>query len=138
MILVDSHCHLDYNSLSDNLEAVLKRASTQGVGVALTIGTTLAGFERVRTIAEQNETVFCSVGVHPHEAAGATDVTLDRQGRIVVPQHLRDHAGIGGDVVVVGLGSRLEIWNRSTWQTYLKKAAKSAPEIAEQIEELSI
>jgi TatD DNase family protein len=78
MILVDSHCHLDYNSLSDNLEAVLKRASTQGVGAALTIGTTLAGFERVRTIAEQNETVFCSVGVHPHEAVGAADVTPER------------------------------------------------------------
>jgi MraZ protein len=70
--------------------------------------------------------------------AGATEAVLDRQGRVVVPQHLRDHAGIEGDVVVVGLGSRLEIWNRSTWQTYLKKAAKSAPEIAEQIEELSI
>ena len=70
--------------------------------------------------------------------AGAVDVVLDRQGRIVLPPHLREHAGIDREVVVVGLGSRLEIWNRPTWQTYLKKAAKSAPEIAEQIEELSI
>ena len=70
--------------------------------------------------------------------AGAVDVVLDRQGRVVVPPHLREHAGIEREVVVVGLGSRLEIWNRPTWQTYLKKAQKSAPEIAEQIEELSI
>ena len=70
--------------------------------------------------------------------AGAVDAVLDRQGRIIVPPHLREHAGIEREVVVVGLGSRLEIWNRPTWQTYLKKAQKSAPEIAEQIEELSI
>ena len=75
MFLVDSHCHLDYNELFNNLDNVLKNASTQGVGVALTIATTLAGFERVRTIAEQNETVFCSVGVHPHEAESAANLT---------------------------------------------------------------
>ncbi len=70
--------------------------------------------------------------------AGAADLDLDRQGRVTLPQHLREHAGIDREVVVVGLSSRIEIWSRSTWQSYLKKAQKSAPEIADQLEGLSI
>lgn len=70
--------------------------------------------------------------------AGAVDLDLDRQGRITLPPHLRQHAGIEREVVVVGLISRVEIWSRATWQTYLEQAQKSAPKIAEQIEELSI
>jgi MraZ protein len=70
--------------------------------------------------------------------AGAVDLDLDRQGRITLPPHLRQHAGIEREVVVVGLISRVEIWNLATWQTYLEQARQSAPKIAEQIEELSI
>jgi MraZ protein len=70
--------------------------------------------------------------------AGAVDLELDRQGRVMVPAHLRQHAGIDREVVVVGLISRLEIWSRAAWQSYIEKAQKSAPQIAEQIEELSI
>lgn len=70
--------------------------------------------------------------------AGAVDLELDRQGRVMLPSHLRQHAGIDREVVVVGLISRLEIWSRTAWQSYIEKAQKSAPQIAEQIEELSI
>lgn len=70
--------------------------------------------------------------------AGAVDLDLDRQGRVILPAHLRQHAGIEREVVVVGLISRLEIWSRTAWQSYIEKAQKSAPQIAEQIEELSI
>ena len=70
--------------------------------------------------------------------AGAVDLELDRQGRVMLPAHLRQHAGIDREVVVVGLISRLEIWSRTAWQSYIEKAQKSAPQIAEQIEELSI
>jgi MraZ protein len=70
--------------------------------------------------------------------AGAVDLELDRQGRVTLPAHLRQHAGIERDVVVVGLGIRLEIWSRPTWQSYIEKTQKSAPQIAEQLEELSL
>lgn len=70
--------------------------------------------------------------------AGAVDIDLDRQGRITLPLHLRQHAGIEREVVVVGLISRLEIWNYAGWQSYIEKAKLSAPQIAEQIEELRI
>lgn len=70
--------------------------------------------------------------------AGAVDVDLDRQGRVMLPVHLRQHAGIDREVVVVGLINRLEIWSRAAWQSYIEKAQQAAPQIAEQIEELSI
>ncbi|MBM3469531.1 MAG: division/cell wall cluster transcriptional repressor MraZ [Armatimonadetes bacterium] len=70
--------------------------------------------------------------------AGAVDIELDRQGRITLPLHLRQHAGIEREVVVVGLISRIEIWNYAGWQSYIEKAKLSAPQIAEQIEELRI
>lgn len=67
-MLVDSHCHLDFPEFAPELDAVVARAVEAGVGVCVTIGTTLKGFPRVRGIAEHFPNVYCSVGIHPHEA----------------------------------------------------------------------
>lgn len=67
-MLVDSHCHLDYPPMADDLPGTLARARAAGVGTLLTIGTKLRDFGRVRAIAEADDNVFCSVGIHPHEA----------------------------------------------------------------------
>jgi TatD DNase family protein len=69
-MLIDSHCHLDYPDFADELDAVVKRAEDSGVGLFLTISTSLASFEKVRAVAERYDNIFCTVGVHPHEAAG--------------------------------------------------------------------
>ena len=68
-MLVDSHCHLEYPALASELEAVMARAQVAGVGVCLSISTKLESFPRVREIAARFDNVWCSVGVHPHEAA---------------------------------------------------------------------
>jgi TatD DNase family protein len=68
-MLVDSHCHLDYPDLQRDFPGVLARARSAGVETMLAIGTKLAEFPRVRAIAESVPNVFCTVGVHPHEAA---------------------------------------------------------------------
>ena len=68
-MLVDSHCHLDFPEFAPELEAVVQRARDAGVKVCVSIGTTLAKFPAVRAIAERFPDVWCSVGVHPHEAA---------------------------------------------------------------------
>ena len=70
--------------------------------------------------------------------ASAVDLEVDRQGRIMLPAYLREHAKITREVVVVGLSNRLEIWSRSLWKAYLNKAGKSAPKLAEDIPELRI
>lgn len=67
-MLVDSHCHLDFPEFAPELDAVVQRSRDAGVGICVTIGTRLAEFARVREIAERFENVWCSVGVHPHEA----------------------------------------------------------------------
>ena len=76
-MLVDSHCHLDFPEFAPELEAVVARAADAGVGTCVSIGTTLAKFPRVLAIAEQFANVYCSVGIHPHEAKAEplTDAT---------------------------------------------------------------
>ncbi len=69
-MLIDSHCHLDYLERDEDLDEVIGRARQAGVGALITICTRLCEFDRVRAIAERYEEVYCSVGVHPHEAEG--------------------------------------------------------------------
>lgn len=66
--LVDSHCHLDYPGLIENLDAVLDRAAQADVGWMLTICTKITEFPMVLAIAEAHENIWCTVGIHPHEA----------------------------------------------------------------------
>ena len=77
-MLVDSHCHLDYLAKDGDLEQVVERARAAGVGRMLTISTKLSEFAGVRAIAERYDDVFCSVGVHPHDAGGEGQGTPDR------------------------------------------------------------
>lgn len=51
-------------------------------------------------------------------AAGASDETPDKQGRVTIPPHLRSYAGLGKDVVVIGAINRVEVWDAVTWQDY--------------------
>jgi len=76
-MLVDSHCHLDYAEPAERPE-ILARARRAGVRTLLTIGTKLAEFEMVRAIAEADPDIWCSVGVHPHEAAAEPDADAAR------------------------------------------------------------
>jgi TatD DNase family protein len=67
-MIVDSHCHLDYATPEERPE-IIARARRAGVGTLLTICTKLTEFPAVRAIAESDPDIWCSVGIHPHEAA---------------------------------------------------------------------
>ena len=67
-MFVDSHCHLDYEPFTLDLAAYLKRAQDAGVGPFLSISTRLSKFAALLQIAEQNPTVYCTLGNHPHHA----------------------------------------------------------------------
>jgi len=75
-MLVDSHCHLDYPDFTD-LDETVRRADAAGVGAMLTIGTELGRFPGVLAVAEAQDNIFCTVGVHPHEAGKGDMVALD-------------------------------------------------------------
>ncbi|MEY3587162.1 division/cell wall cluster transcriptional repressor MraZ [Aquiluna borgnonia] len=51
--------------------------------------------------------------------SGASDESVDRQGRVLLPQLLREYAGLSKELVIIGVGARAEIWDAATWQTYL-------------------
>lgn len=53
--------------------------------------------------------------------SGASDEVPDKQGRITIPQNLRDYAGLEKDLTVIGAGSRAEIWSTEAWEAYLKE-----------------
>jgi len=69
--------------------------------------------------------------------SGAMDVTPDKQGRISIPSYLREHAGLGDEVVIIGSGTRLELWNPERWALTLEKAQASVEEIAEQFSNIT-
>ncbi|MBI1272690.1 MAG: YchF/TatD family DNA exonuclease [Alphaproteobacteria bacterium] len=74
MQLIDSHCHLDYPVLSKDREAVFTRARDAGVEKMLCISVYVSKFDQIKVIAEENENVFCTVGLHPHHAAEETEL----------------------------------------------------------------
>ena len=73
-MLVDSHCHLDFPEFDGRLVELRAAMAANGVTHALCISTTVAGFPRVRAIAEQYDNFWCSAGVHP-DTEGAQEVT---------------------------------------------------------------
>lgn len=70
--------------------------------------------------------------------AGAMDVELDSQGRIVLPEYLRNYARIAKKTVVAGLYNRLEIWDEEKWNIYKSDTEKGSNDIAEKLGELGI
>jgi MraZ protein len=54
--------------------------------------------------------------------SGAHEDRLDKQGRVTVPEHLRDWAGLDRDITVIGTGRRIEVWNRERWAERLPEA----------------
>ena len=65
--------------------------------------------------------------------AGASEVDPDRQGRMMIPAALIDHAGLGREVVVAGVRDHLEIWDRAKWRRELKEVEGSAEDVAERL-----
>jgi len=70
--------------------------------------------------------------------AGAMDVRVDRQGRILIPDYLRQYAGLSRQAIVAGLYTRLEIWDAAIWKKYKGKTEKDSIEIAEAMGELGV
>jgi MraZ protein len=70
--------------------------------------------------------------------AGAMDVEVDKQGRVVLPEYLREYASLSKQVVVAGLYNRLEIWDAEKWQAYKTSVEQDVGGIAEQLGALGV
>jgi MraZ protein len=70
--------------------------------------------------------------------AGAMDVEIDKQGRILIPDYLRKYADFKKQAVIAGLYNRVEIWDSEIWKQYKTKTESASDEIAEKLSELGI
>ena len=70
--------------------------------------------------------------------AGATDVEIDKQGRVLIPDYLKEYASLNRNVIIAGIYNRLEIWDELKWNEYKKSAEKNSDEIAEQLGKLGV
>ena len=92
-MLVDSHCHLDFDVFDEDRDDAVARARDAGVDACVTICTRVSRFETIRAIAARYENIFCSVGIHPHQVAEEPETDAETLVALA-----------NGDPKVVGIG----------------------------------
>lgn len=70
--------------------------------------------------------------------SGASESTLDKQGRVLIPSNLREHSRLDKDAVIIGVSTRIEIWSKDHWNNYIDEDNLSYESIAESMAELGI
>ncbi len=70
--------------------------------------------------------------------SGADQSNLDKQGRISLPQNLRDYADLNKEIVIIGLANRIELWSKEKWDEFMIEAEESHEDIAATMEDLGI
>ena len=88
--MIDSHCHLDHEPLLSDLSNVIKRSKEVGIKKLLTISTSYKSFDRIKKIIEEDEMIYGTIGIHPHETTD-NKITSD-----FIVKNLNDNAKIIG------------------------------------------
>jgi MraZ protein len=110
-----------------------------GQGVVITRGIdkclfifTLDEFQRIADkVSELPMTQADGREFSRHFFSGASDVEVDKQGRILIPQNLREYAELDGDVMVTGVNKRIEVWNVNAWHQVRESFERNAATDAE-------
>jgi len=90
--MIDSHCHLDHEPLYKDLVNVINRSKLVGVKKLLTICTTLDSFDKIKKIVDQDEIIFGTFGIHPHET---------NQNKVLASEII-DQVGINKKIIGIG------------------------------------
>lgn len=72
-------------------------------------------------------------GINRFMLAGAVEMTVDSIGRILIPEYLKQFAGLGTEIVFAGVHNRIEIWNHKKWESYKKAIEKEAEKLSEKL-----
>lgn len=70
--------------------------------------------------------------------SGAMEVEADKQGRVLIPQNLREYAAIEKEVMIIGVSNRVELWSEQAWQHYYNQADQNYEELAEKLVDLDL
>jgi TatD DNase family protein len=120
-MLVDSHCHLDFEGLSNRLPEVLARMQTNGVGAAVCIGVNLEDLPKVLSLAESDPRLFATVGVHP-EYSDAREPSEDEL--VALATHPRV-IGIGETGLDYYWHKDAPEWQRERFRTHIRAARRA-------------
>ena len=120
IMLVDSHCHLDFPELCDNIESILASMRENGVIAALCVGVNLSDFTKVRAIAEAYPHIYASVGVHPdyeveEPTIGEIERLADHEKVIAIGETGLDYFRLKGDLE----------WQRERFRTHIRAARRA-------------
>lgn len=120
-MFIDSHCHLDFPELADNLEEVLENMRRNDVVQALCVGVSLEKFPRIMTLAEKCPHIYASVGVHPDHEGGAEPTQaklaeLARHSKVVaIGETGLDYYRLKGDLE----------WQRERFRVHIRAAIEA-------------
>ena len=76
-MLVDSHCHLDFDTFDEDRDQVIRRAFDAGIDIMVTICTRLSRYDQIRSLTDVSARLYCSVGIHPHQVAEEDTASLE-------------------------------------------------------------
>ena len=74
--MIDSHCHLDHEPLKSDLSNIIKRSKDVGIEKLLTISTSIESFQKIKNIINEDEIIFGTIGIHPHETEN-NEISID-------------------------------------------------------------
>jgi MraZ protein len=111
-------------------EAVVVTRGLDGCLLAWPLAAWAEMAERLRSVDQ-----FSADGrkIRRHFFSGASQLELDKQGRLVIPARLHEDAGITREVTVAGVSDHLEIWDRAAWRQQLHEVEGSAEDVAERL-----
>lgn len=119
-MLVDSHCHLDFPDLASHLPDVLQRMQDNHVGMALCIGVNLEDFPKVLALAEAEERLYATVGVHPEY----TDVTEPTEEQLLTLASHPKVVAIGETGLDYYWQKDKPEWQRERFRTHIRAAKR--------------
>lgn len=117
-MLVDSHAHLEMDEFEGDRDAVIQRARENGVGAIVTVGVNLEDSRKAVALAERYDTVYASVGVHPHDVTTIDKTTYDQIKDLSKSERVVAYGEIGldffrnrspGDIQIRRFGEQLEL-----------------------------
>ena len=121
--MIDSHCHLADKQFDSDLDAVLLRAEEHGIDTMICIADNFEEAEKCLELAEKYDQLFCTIGVHPHEAKHWKDTDEDRLKRMIASSHKAKAVG------EIGLDYHYDNSPRDVQQSVFKKQLEIAKEL---------
>ncbi len=106
---------------------------TPGLDKCLFVFTTKEWARITSKLAESSMLQADTRSFNRYLLGGATEVSVDQNGRILIPDFLRDRAGLSGKIAVVGVHTRVELWDEDTWKMYKRTVETRADELAERL-----